>query len=91
MKVERLLLGTEALRLQGLDVEHLRPDLLKKYSNNLMMSLAGNMFSGTVILTTLSALILSTEWKTDDEPTETDGDDVDTALAVLRSLKGQSA
>ena len=91
MKVERLLLGTEALRLQGLNVEHLRPDLLKKDSNNLMMSLAGNMFSGTVILTTLSALILSTEWKTDDEPTETDGDDVDTALAVLRSLKGQSA
>ena len=87
METERLLLGSEALRLQGLDVGNLRPRLLQKYSNNFMMNLAGNMFSGTVVMSVLASLVLSKEWKTDGEAPETDAGDVDAALALFKDLK----
>ena len=66
-----LLLGREALMLQGFphhqldEVVESDADLKKVFSESFAMDLAGNAFSGTVVLVLLLALFLTLPWKED--------------------------
>ena len=66
-----LLLGREALMLQGFPYHQLEEvvesdaDLKKVFSESFAMDLAGNAFSGTVVLVLLLALFLTLPWKED--------------------------
>ena len=66
-----LLLGREALMLQGFphhqldEVVESDTDLKKVFSESFAMDLAGNAFSGTVVLVLLLALFLTLPWKED--------------------------
>ena len=83
MRQERFLIGSEALRLQGLDPAKF-PKLQEKYKESFMMNLAGNMFSVAVVLTMWSAVVLG-KWKQprEDHAEETNGSDVSSALSFL--------
>ena len=87
--VERLLIGEEALRLQGFHT-HKYPHLRAKQENSqsFMLDMAGNMFSGSVILSVLAAHVIATKWNiATDEAEVTDSADVESALQALKSLK----
>ena len=50
--------------------------------------MAGNMFSGSVILSVLAAHVIATKWNiATDEAEVTDSADVESALQALKSLK----
>ena len=86
--VERLLIE-EALRLQGFHT-HKYPHLRAKQDNSqsLMLDMAGNMFSGTVILSVLAVHVIATKWNIANNKAEvTDITDVESALRALNSLK----
>lgn len=60
----RLLLGREALRLQGFPVG-LRPDLLGAFSESLMTDLAGNMMTLTIVLALVMSSVAALPWDAD--------------------------
>ena len=85
MTEERLLLGEEMMAIQGFPVTKLiRSDV---YDLAFYADLAGNSFSGTVILAMLASVVWSTPWakEVDDEEISSSAD-VAAALAAAGSL-----
>ena len=83
---ERFLLADECLLLQGWPVAKSPVDL-RKHSNSLKMSFAGNAFSGNVICSVFCSLMMSIEWSSvvgDEE--EVDESGYEEAIALLDSL-----
>ena len=58
----RLMLGREALALQGFPVTKVRSLLLDMAGETLMLDLSGNMMSLTVVLAMVMALFTSISW-----------------------------
>ena len=81
MKEERLLLGEEMMMIQGFPVTRIsRRDI---FDQNFYADLAGNSFSGTVILAMLASLVAATPWVQDDGDEEISSSaDVAAALAA---------
>ena len=82
--VHRLLLGAEALQLQGWPVLHPRwRDMLQKYSDRQLRDLAGNAFAAAIIqgLITAVTFAATAHKQFDDHPRTCDGD-VAAALAL---------
>ena len=85
MSEERLLLGEEMMAIQGFPLRKIiRSDT---YDQAFYADLAGNSFSGIVILAMLASLVWSTPWikEVDDEEISSLAD-VTAALAAVRSL-----
>jgi len=57
----RLQLGIESLSMAGFPIWR-RDDLIQKYDDELLQSLAGNAFSGTVVAALLGAFMVATPW-----------------------------
>lgn len=84
--VPRLMLGREALAIQGFPIEVL-PDLASKYSEPFMLDLAGNMMTLPVLLALILSTLVALPWKGDEmAPPQSSEADVGAALASLNSL-----
>lgn len=66
MTQERPLISEEHLLLQGWPIRK-GPVNLKDVPRSVQLSLAGNMFSSTVILSVMASLIFSTPWADPDD------------------------
>ena len=83
----RLLLGAEALQLQGWPVFHTRwRDMLQKYSDRNLHDLAGNAFPLTIIQCLITAVTFAAAAREqfDDHPHTCDG-----AVAAALALSGR--
>ena len=88
-RLHRLVTGFEAIKLQGFPVDLSPAPSLS--TDSLMKDLAGNSFSGTVVLAFIASFIFAIDWSCDPEHSEpcTSSADVEAALSWLPKLKRQ--
>ena len=83
----RLMLGVEALRLQGFPVSRLAPETLRKHGDSLLGDLAGNTWALTKMLSVTMSCLAALSWADQGECVDnTSGDDIAGALDVLRQM-----
>ena len=89
----RLLLGEEALLMQGFPVSLMTPAAVSETTNALMADIAGNMVSLPVLLALTMATIAAIPWRAPTHatpPGPANDEDIDTALAVFALCAGDA-
>ena len=76
---QRFQIGFESLAIQGFPIAK-RPDLVEKYDDKFLQDLAGNAFSGTVVVAIMAAIVLFTPWR----PFEAPDDDLGLGEVIER-------
>ena len=86
-RLHRLVIGYECLMLQGFPVQRSPAPQAPATTQHLMKDLAGNSFSGPVVLAFLAALLFTLDWTEADRSNQSTDDDVDDALEALSLVK----